>query len=318
MRHSTFFEPLEQRLCLSATVLGAGQTALFDFDGNGVNDGVLTNTGTVNIEYDVTGGNGLAINLLADGAKFSTNTWVNVADTNPAADFSLADAEVGRSSWLGCGKGYAGIRGTSTVTASSIGTFNDYKGDVGSLMTTVGDLGTLWTGCGNVGDVTVAGSAGKINASGDIVGNIIVGGDLGILSFDDVYGTTEGRAIVAGGHIGQVIADTISGGQTDSGWLGLFAGNGVDSITACTLTAGSNSTLYIALQGGLGALSVGTLDGGTATADGVSQTTLSVDGDVGKLMRRQDHRRQRCRPGTTHHQHRLSTPTVPVMSRQAT
>jgi hypothetical protein len=170
------------------------------------------------------------------------------------------------------------------VAAASIGTFNDYKGDVGSLQTTVGDLGTLWVGCGNIGDVIVAGSAGKISASGDIVGNVIVSGDIGSLSFDDVYGTTAGLVIVAGGRIGQVNADILSGGQVDGGWLGLFAGNGVDSLTACKMTAGSNSTLDIAVQGGLGVLSVGTLDGGTATAGHFAQATLSVNGNVGKLI----------------------------------
>ena len=90
-------ENLEVRTLLSGVVLGAGDAALFDFDANGVNDGVLVNYGDSDIEYTYSLGDALdRIDVLADGAKFATNmAVVDVGDTDLVDDFHLECAKIG-------------------------------------------------------------------------------------------------------------------------------------------------------------------------------------------------------------------------------
>ena len=286
MNTTPVIEFLEQRLCLSGTVLAAGQTAVFDFNGDGRPDGVLVNTGSVAFSYSVTGGNGLAISLLANGASLATNTWVNVAEGTPTANYGLASANVGQSLVQG-GRFYNSITGVSTVTAESIGTFTDWQGDVGNITTLAGNLGTLKISNGNLDGGLIIGSASTINVSGNILGSITVANNIGSLTFNNLYGNAADLIVTAGGNIGTITANTISGGTAAGDQLGLYAGNGLGQLTANQMTGGTNSSLDFAVKGGISTLNIGTLDGGTATAGNHSQAAISVDGNLGKLIANQ-------------------------------
>lgn len=300
-------EVLEVRQLLSSTLLGAGQVALLDLDGNGTKDGVLVNNGPVAITYEIDAGALAAVNLTGDGARFTTNLpIVGIGDTSLTDDFLLDSAKVGVAvryrSVL-----YPAVAGTTGVVAGAI---NRFEVGVGGLtaQTIEGGIGTLILGGGNLGDVASAGGIAEIKDHGDILGAVSAVGDIGLVSarrlagsvsssarivklaVDEVAGTVvaasigqliagaiDAAYITVGGNMERLAADTITGNARIS------IGGNLQQLRADTISAGVNAGLGIAVGGRLETIRVGLLEGGQAVGDYTndSVTALGIGGSVG-------------------------------------
>ncbi|HHH76596.1 MAG TPA: hypothetical protein ENL03_06195, partial [Phycisphaerae bacterium] len=207
MDHPVLLESLESRLLLSGSLSG-GESALFDFDGDGNNDAVLINTGSVNIEYDLAGADGLAVNVTGDGAKFVTNTWAQVDDTDGLDDFNLSLAKLGTKVRYG-GNWYNPIIGDSTVQAGQVGELMIGAGSLSSLTASEGGVDFLRLCDGDLYDVFTMDEATIIDIDGDVLGSVYVMGDIDELMADNINGAS---VIADGGRIGLVCVSSITGG----------------------------------------------------------------------------------------------------------
>ncbi len=303
---------LEPRLLLSG-ILAGGSSAVFDFDADGVNDAVLRNIGAVDIEYDQAGADGVAINLTGDGAKFKTNTWVEVADADPGDDFDLAYAKIGTGLCYG-GEQFDPIVGASSVTAASIdrlyicngdlayaetteGGINRaalFNGDVNGYVATVGDIGEMSADAIRGAFVTTDGDYDGVYANIEeiVVDEITDGASIEARDIDEVIAATidEGSMVTAYGQVEKICAGLITGqAMIDAGELGRLSAEviedayvtvGGDTNRICVdYLAGSAAGTYISLGGDLDRLSAETITGGT---DG-STLDISIGGDVAKL-----------------------------------
>jgi hypothetical protein len=273
-------ESMEPRLLLTAGVVGVGETAVFDLDGNGVNDAVLANLGTCDLGYEYTEGE-TGFNFIdagADGAAFRTNTWATlVGDTNTADDFDLASVLLGKRTEYD-GVWYESVLGDSRVEAGSI----DYLelGAAGSLgaATSEGDLRHVLLADDADVDIFSTGDIETFTGLGDLHGFVYTMGDLGVLTAHDVSAAT----IMADGAMGEfvacrltdgsmVMADSLgsmNAGVIDGGSFVSFA-NDARSVHACTMVDMTFST-----GGDVDCLSVGTIVGSLNT------TVLGIGGHV--------------------------------------
>ncbi len=309
MQKPVFCEGLEPRLLLDGVDPGAA--ALFDFDGDGTNDAVLVNTGATAIEYEVSGANGLALNLTGDGAAFCTNTWVEVADLPD--DFILDAATVGTRVRYGC-TWYDAIEGSSTVAAASIGRLDIGVGDLVSAGASEAGIGKVILHDGDLTDLSALTDIGWAIVEGDILGSIEAGGNIDRIAAEAI----RGAEIIAGGNIGEIVADAITDRITETTtepitYTSYIQAVDIDEIVAGTIDGGSEvlaigdlgrlsadtitGGAVITVCGNLGRLSAGTIDGGTVitvvgdaqriTADTIagdpSGTFLSILGNLDRL-----------------------------------
>ncbi|MCP4377658.1 MAG: hypothetical protein GY794_15960, partial [bacterium] len=225
MNEHALMEALEGRLLLSGS-LAAGEAALFDFDGDGNNDAVLVNTGSVVLEYDRDGADGLSVNLTGDGGEFATNTWVTVNDTDASDDFLLQTADIA-SGICYLGDWYDSISGASNVHAGQVDMLQIGEGNLASILTTEGGIDTVRLYDGDLQDLQTSSNVDMLDISGDITGvvtvggnvgmiiadritgaNISVGGDVDLICVDTISGTSSGTYISIGGNLGKISADT--------------------------------------------------------------------------------------------------------------
>jgi len=305
-------EPLEPRLLLSS-VLGVGQVALFDFDGGG-NDAILINSGTTDLEYDVTGGNGLAVDLVGDGGAFITNTWVEVDDTNPLADYLLDSAMVG-GQVVHDSVTYDPIAGENSVQARSVGFLQVTTGNLSLLdvqelnastvLVTPGDVGTVvaeiitnasYLQAQNIellqaetldGDsfLLTADDFDKMDVGRMESATVIVGGGMVELVIDNLVGSQNSTNVIVGDGVESIRAGTITGGQ-DGSSLYVAVTGGVDYLKARRITGGVDSLLDISIRGGLDRLCAGVMSGGYATEGNEASATLNVTGNIDKWCSR--------------------------------
>ncbi|MCP4378849.1 MAG: hypothetical protein GY794_22075, partial [bacterium] len=292
-------EALEGRLLLSGS-LAAGEAALFDFDGDGNNDAVLVNTGSVVLEYDRDGADGLSVNLTGDGGEFATNTWVTVNDTDASDDFLLQTADIATGICY-LGDWYDSISGASNVHAGQVNMLQIGEGNLASILTTEGGIDTVRLYDGDLQDLQTSSDVDLLDISGDITGvvtvggnvgmivadritgaNISVGGDVDLICADTISGTSSGTYISIGGNLGKISADTITGGN-DYSSLSISVNGSADRIYAETITAGVDSSADISVMGELDRLYVGTLDGGSSENSGFSMLMFSVYGNINKI-----------------------------------
>ncbi len=257
MNRPTVSETLEPRLLLAATLL-PGETATFDFDTNGVDDAILVNTGTSAIEYDEAGGDGLTVNLLADGAKFLTNTWAQIDDADPLQDFGLDLARLG-TTLNHAGQTFSPIAGASSVTASTIGLFKVGAGNLLSATASVGDIDVLLVEGDITGSVNVAGGIGELVADRINGGAITVAGTIGELATNAI----TNYAYIQAASAGELLADSIDGGAT------IIISGAMTELIADAITDGA----YVQ-AGQVGTLRARTIDG---------QALVIVDGDLDVL-----------------------------------
>lgn len=282
-------DTLEPRLLLSG-ILAGGSSVLFDFDADGVNDAVLRNIGAVDIEYDQAGADGLAIGLTADGAKFKTNTWVEVADADPADDFDLAYAKIGTDLCYD-GENFDAIFGTSSLTAGSVDRLYIGEGDLGLAETTEGGINRA------------------VLFDGDITGYVASIGDIGEIVADAIRGaymTTDGDYDGVYANIGEIVVDEITDGA-------FIEANSINEVIAATIDGASQVMAYgyiekicsdlitgqamVDAYGGLGRLSADVIEDALITVAGdtdmicvdrlagsLNGTFISLDGNLDRLQ----------------------------------
>ncbi len=233
-------EMLEPRLLLSTTLL-SGETAVLDFDSDLVNDAVLTNTGAVAIEYDVTGGNGLAIELLSDGAAFQTNTWVNVFDTNAGQDFDLLSADAGMQ-LLHDLEQFNPILGSSMFDVDTVDTLTIHNGDLGLLDAQTLDGATIEVINGEATHIKADQVTGATYFEAGAIGTFeadLVSGESEIVSNNDLtrldLGTLQDSLVVSGGNLTEVEIDLLTSTDVETE---VTVGGGVDSAKFGQIIAG--------------------------------------------------------------------------------
>ncbi|MBN1553532.1 MAG: LEPR-XLL domain-containing protein [Phycisphaerae bacterium] len=276
-------ETMEPRLLLSAGVLSAGQTEVFDLDGNGVNDAVLANLGAGDLEYEYSGGStGFdVIRASQDGAAFRTNTWVaSVEDTSATDDFDLTKVLLQKRTKFG-GVWYDPVLGDSGVSAGAIDFLE--LGAAGTLQTatTEGDLLKLLLRDDATLDISSAGKIGTLCGFGDVSGSIQSAGDFDVLSADDLLGVY----IQTGGTLGKLVADNMTAGsyvQADA--LGQLIANVIDdgSVVSVVGSAGkiqvcTMEDMSITTGGDLNCLCAGTITGSA------SYSSIAVGGHMNHL-----------------------------------
>jgi len=280
----TTMEALEPRLLLSAGVLTAGQTAVFDFDANGTDDAVLANLGVGDIEYEFTAGStGFdTINATADGAAFRTNTWVGFVDDNSAADdFDLAKVQLGKRTKFG-GVWYDPIAGDSYVNAGSIDLLELGTGGSLGAMTSEGDFTEVLLRGDTAVDLFSIGALGTLCAYGDLTGSVYAMTDIGTLVADEI----SGASILADGAMGTLAADRLTGGSyvqantldrlavdVIDGASMVFVVEGADKISADTI---ADATIILGTD--LNRLCARTIAGSE------SGTSITVGGHVNRLQ----------------------------------
>jgi hypothetical protein len=229
---SPLLESMEPRLLLSAVTLAPGATVLFDTNGDGVKEGILSNTGTVALVYSYTAGNRAAPNTGLDYLNFAgnngsvvTNMWAaSVDDTG----YNLTSAKLSVSVKYQS-KTYVPLAGASTVIAGSIGTVVVGKGDLLGATATTGGIGTVELDGGNLYGVTAVGNIGTIlDSAGTVTGSITTPGNLGSLSANTLTGVSTN----VGGNIGTLAVNEVGGGS----YLKLAT---ADTIAITTFDGGS-------------------------------------------------------------------------------
>lgn len=220
-------EALEGRLLLSATLLEAGQKALLDFDLDGTHDAVLANTGSVAVLYEQTGADGLAVTLVEDGASFATNTWAVIGDGDPADDFDLISAVIGKKIRYQC-HNYDPIGGQSILSAASIGCATVGVGDVVFAEATEGAIDRLVLDEGDLHDASAVTGIGCLCVDGSILGSILSGGGIGCLSAEAVNG-----AYIEAADVGTIVTDAVTGGAY------IASTGGIDELLADTIDGGA-------------------------------------------------------------------------------
>ncbi|MFB3893983.1 MAG: beta strand repeat-containing protein [Phycisphaerae bacterium] len=138
---------------------------------------------------------------------------------------------------------------------------------------------------GMIGEGAIIQSAGAIGTlqAGTVSGAIISADSIGSMIFDVISGSPEGTTIYIDQHVGTFQAQTITGGL--NGTLFLTFGAGVDNLIAGTIdggtaTANGFSSATLTINGTVASMTVGLISGGTAKAGGATMLNINVAGDM--------------------------------------
>ena len=143
-------------------------------------------------------------------------------------------------------------------------------------------------------NITASGSLSTFQAGTVSNATFIVGSTVGKFQVNRIDGLGYGTYVSIGGHVGELWADTITGGL--NGNLSLSVVGGIDKFTVGLLEggqaqAGGYASTSIAVVGPIGSFQAGLITGGSGTGDGsyatlnlnVSDLSAAALGNVGSL-----------------------------------
>jgi hypothetical protein len=181
----------------------------------------------------------------------------------------------------------AGALGTLCVSGDVTGTVQA-AGDIASLTADSLDGAAVFALFGALGKLTACSItngaqviAAQINTikAGTIDGgsSILSTGSIGSVRAD----TFRNADLQANEDIGSLAIGTITG---DQGFTSVAAGGRIGQITSNTITGGRNGFLSVSSGAGIGSLTVGLLEGGEATDGGFAMASIATNGGLQKFQ----------------------------------
>jgi hypothetical protein len=258
--------------------------------------------GDTNPDADYT----LASALIGVSVKYHCQTYKAMAGDTMVVEGAIGTLQLGAGNLL-----------SVQATLGNIDKVTVNKGDVGD-MEAAGGIGTVLVNgdvTGNIvadtGDITslsaddllgagvyaLSGTLRKVMAD-DLIGASLAAAQIGTITAGSI---TDYSSIVSYGSIGTVQADLVHNANIqamagdignllvctmtgDAGYTNVVAGGRIGRIVSNTITGGLNGSTFITAGTGIGSLTVGLLEGGTASDYGFATASISAYGAIGTFQ----------------------------------